>query len=208
MTLLRNLFRDTRAASAGEFALVLPLLMIMLFGIIDAGRFFWILNKSEKATQVGARMAIVTDPVSPDLIDADFAGGAIKVGDLIPASSLGTIRCTSTGCSCIINPCPFANGAVDATAFNVVVDRMQMMNPLIAPGNVQIQYSGSGFGYAGSAAGGGGGGPEIMEIHPLVTVRLTGMQFDFISLLGLVDITMPAASATLTAEDSSGTFSN
>ena len=44
MMILDRLFRDRAAASAAEFALVLPLLMVFLFGIIDAGRFMWDYN--------------------------------------------------------------------------------------------------------------------------------------------------------------------
>ena len=57
------LIRDERGASAAEFALVLPLLLLLLFGIIDAGRLAWEFNRAEKATQVGARVAVVTDPI-------------------------------------------------------------------------------------------------------------------------------------------------
>src|SRR5688572_7160965 len=95
-----RLWRCKRAASAAEFTLVLPLLILLLFGMIDVGRFMWDMNKGEKATQFGARFAIVTDPVSPGLIEADFAGGAIAPGDLIPASALGELVCTSTSCTC------------------------------------------------------------------------------------------------------------
>ena len=68
------LIRDRRGASAAEFALVLPLLILLLFGIIDAGRFMWEINRAEKATQVGARMAVVTDPVSRGLVNHSYVG--------------------------------------------------------------------------------------------------------------------------------------
>lgn len=198
---IRLLFRDRRAASAAEFAMVLPLLLLLLFAIIDMGRFFWMLNRSEKATQMGARMAIVTTPVSPDLVETSFIAGTVKSGDLIPANALGTLACTKDGCSCTATPCPVANGDVDSAAFDVVVERMSYINPLITDENVVISYSGSGFGYAGEA-------DETMDVQPLVTVATSGMKFNFISLLGLGEIDMPPARATLTAEDSSGTFSN
>ena len=201
MTLLRRLARDRRASSAAEFALVLPLLLILLFGIIDMGRFFWQLNQSEKATQMGARMAIVTTPVSPDLVGESYVDGTTKNGDVIPASALGTVLCNNLGCTCEQSPCPGLGAGVDDDAFNVIVTRMAQMNPLITADDVEIRYSGSGFGYAGDA-------DETMDVQPLVTVTLRDMQFNFLSLLGLVDVTMPAASATLTAEDSSGTISN
>ena len=63
MTSLRNLLRRNGGASAAEFALVLPLLLLLLFGVIDAGRFMWEYNRAEKATQMGVRFAATTDPV-------------------------------------------------------------------------------------------------------------------------------------------------
>jgi hypothetical protein len=200
--LLRQLLRDRRAASAAEFALVLPLLILLMFGIIDTGRFFYQLNESEKATQMGARMAIVTTPVSTDLLEASFVDGDVGIGDLIPAEALGTIECTSTGCTCFAAPCPDGfGGGVDADAFGVIAERMAQMNPLIQPENVVVRYSGSGFGYADDD-------DETMDVQPLVTVSVRDMRFNPIALLGFAGWDLPEARATLTAEDSSGTFSN
>jgi hypothetical protein len=47
-----------------------------------------------------------------------------------------------------------------------------------------------------------------MDVQPLVTVTVRDMRFSPIALLGFAGWDLPAASATLTAEDSSGTFSN
>src|SRR5687767_8754630 len=93
--------RDRRGAVAAEFTLVLPLLLIFIFGIIDSGRFAWEFNRAEKATQMGARMAVVTDVVSGGLVTADYVGiGGLTAGDPIPASALGTIKCTNAACTC------------------------------------------------------------------------------------------------------------
>lgn len=214
-TPVRNLLRSTGAASSAEFALVLPLFLILLLGVIDAGRFMYQYNRAEKATQVGTRVAIVTNVLSPGLRDEDYAdesvgGTPIGPGNRIPAAALGTIKCDVGGCTCETGPCPSDLGTMDSSTFNdVLVARMKQIDPLIADDNVVVRYSGSGFGFAGSSGGGGGGsGPEQMEISPLVTVTLTGLQFTPITSFLLAQVDMPDLSATLSAEDASGAYSN
>ena len=203
----------TRAATAAEFALVLPLLLLFIFGIIDVGRFMWEVNQAEKATQVGARMAIVTNPVSTDLVTSDFANSTLAAGELIPATALGKVVCTSADCKCTA-PCPSglaATSPVNTAAFSAIVGRMAQIKPGITNANVEITYRGSGFGYAGSSASGPGGGsapPEKMEISPFVTVALKDVEFTPITSLLIASIDLPSFTTTLTAEDSSGTFSN
>ena len=75
--MLCRLILDRRASSAAEFALVLPAALLLLFGIIDVGRYAWQLNEYEKATQMGARHAVMLDGgVSAQLLVRDAAGRA------------------------------------------------------------------------------------------------------------------------------------
>lgn len=209
----RNLLRDGRGASAAEFALVLPLLMLLLFGIIDAARFAWEYNRAEKATQVGARVAVVINAIPNGLVEERYVGQTIggvtlTQGDLIPASALGLVSCKSTSgtvaCGCAppdgAPPCPSSLGTPDSTAFNQIVTRMQYMKPDIAASNVWVEYRGSGLGFAGD--------PNGMEVAPIVTVRLSGVQFRPITTLLFTTITMPDFGTSLTAEDQSGVQSN
>jgi Flp pilus assembly protein TadG len=214
MRIVSRLLDSTRAASAAEFALVLPLFLILLFGVIDAGRFMWEYNEAEKATQVGARVAIVTDVLSSGLRDEDYAGKTVDgetvgAGDRIPAGALGTLKCTSSGCTCEVTPCP-AVGTFDSDTFeDIVVARMKQIYPAIEAENVEVRYSGSGLGTAASSTGGGGGGAtESMEVSPLITVTLKDLQFRPITALLFATIDMPSFSTTLTAEDASGAYSN
>ena len=199
-----SLIGNCRGGGAAEFALVLPLLLILLFGVIDGGRFAWEYNRAEKATQVGARMAVVTDVISTGLRDntyvgMSFGGPALKGGDVIPTAALGTITCTSTACSCS-GACSGITNGRNGTAFTNLVNRMKQIKPDIGAANVRVLYRGSGLGYAGD--------PNGMELSPLVTVELTGLQFRPITTLMLATVAMPSFSTTLTAEDSVGSVSN
>src|SRR3982750_4462997 len=164
MMVFRRLLQSTSGASAAEFGLVLPLFLVLLFGVIDGGRFMWESNQAEKATQVGARIASVTDVLSSGLRDEDYAGQnvggkTLAPGDLIPAAALGSVMCTSTGCTCETAPCPSNLGTFNSTVFtNVLVTRMKWMYPSITAANVIVRYRGSGFGLAEASGGGGGGG--------------------------------------------------
>ncbi|GAA4017396.1 hypothetical protein GCM10022280_15780 [Sphingomonas swuensis] len=208
MRLALRLARAERAAIAAEFALVLPVLLFFLFGVVDVGRFMWDLNQAEKATQIGARMAAVTDPVSSGLIAANFASTDLKPGELIPADAMAPVTCTQEECSCPEDtggpPCPLAEdgGGVDSAAFNKLVSRMQEIKPDLTADNIRVTYSGSGFGFAGSAD------TEVMEVSPLITVSLEGVTFSPTTALLLANFRLPVTSTTVVAEDVSGGFSN
>jgi Flp pilus assembly protein TadG len=208
----RRLVRDCRASSAAEFALVLPLLLILLFGIIDGGRFMWEYNRATKATQVGVREAAVTDVVPQGLLGIDYVGQTVDgvtltQGDVIPAGALGTLSCSETVCTCTAGTCPAA-GTINSTSFNRIVARMQTMMPQINKANVRVEYSGSGLGFAGD--------PDTSrpEISPMVTVRLsalpepTALKFVPITSLLFAQFTMSGFASSMPGEDLSGSQSN
>ncbi len=56
---LRRLAAGERGAVAVEFALVAPLLLILIFGIIDLGRAYSTLNQLAASAREGARLAAV-----------------------------------------------------------------------------------------------------------------------------------------------------
>lgn len=206
MMVLRRLLNDRRAESAAEFALVLPLTLVLLFGIIDGCRFMWEVNRAEKATQMGARMAAVINPVAGGLATADFTGQScngtvLKAGDPLTncANILPQITCTDSSCTC--SNCPGGlPGTYNSTAFTSLVSRMADMKPDIKAANVEVVYSGSGLGYAGDPTG--------ADISPLVTVRLKSLKFTPVTSFMLTTINMPDFSTTLTAEDLVGTASD
>ena len=127
---LESLMRSDRAASAVEFAMVLPLLLLFLLGIIDVGRYMWALNTAEKATQMGARYAVVSDPVA-NVIKTDFVNFGIAGGDPVPTATFSSAACDNAICTVI------GAGGIDtsrnATAFDQIVTWMKKFDPGMPP---------------------------------------------------------------------------
>lgn len=208
----QSFIRDTSAGPAAEFALVLPLAIIFLFGIIDVGRLMWTWNKAEKATQMGVRAAVVTEVVPEGLIAENYVskvvgGVTLTQGDIIPAAALGDIECVASdsgaSCTCKTAPCPATLTPFDGTAFTFIVSRVTAILPEASAADVVVNYQGSGLGFAGDPVV---GSPEIA---PLVSVQLRNVTFTplLLQLFGGT-ITLPNFRASLTLEDGVGAASN
>jgi len=197
-----RLLSDQTASTAAEFAMVLPLLLLLMIGLVEAGRFMWTCNRAEKATQMGVRYAVATDIVPAGLVGYSFAvSGGIPQGDPIPQSSFGGASCESNSgtvtCTCT-GTCPDL-GTANSTAFNDIVARMRLFMPELTADNVKVDYTYSGLGYAGD--------PNGIDVAPLVKVSLRNVLFHARLLAGL-NITLPAFSAALTLEDGQGSVAN
>ena len=200
--------------SAVEFALIAPLLLLLSFGVIDGGLLLWRMNTAEKATQMGARAAVVSSPVAGGLAtytayDAPFnlnAGSSLTNAAGVAVPTLLAV-CDEDGCACdeISELC----SPVDTVAFNFIVERMRSVLPTLGPENVIVEYSYIGLGFAGRPGG---------AIVPAVRVQLQDFTYSWILLDVLVaigrqlyggegdvtprqDLVLPSFSTTLTGED-------
>lgn len=214
-----SFLRDARGAGAAEFALVLPVTLLFFFGIIDGGRYVWVMNQLEKAVHLGTRMAVVTDVVASDLNTTNYVGlecpavdadgepttKPIKVGDPICADVVPTITCTweAGAMDC-------GDGEIDDTAFTEILDQMQIVAPYLTNANsswirdqrIFVTYSGSGLGYAGDPAV-KADGTALGDAAPLVTVSVQGARLRTLFLLG-GSIPLPDFSYSQTLEDGEG----
>jgi Flp pilus assembly pilin Flp len=196
--------RDTRGVSSAEFALILPLLLVVLLGSIDVGRYSWSLGQAQKATQIGARVAVVTDMVPSDLYTYSFAtSGGIPQGTTVPAGSFPTITCQTSsgtpGCACPGN-LSFC-GTASSAAFNRIATRMAQIYPGLTASNVVVTYAWSGLGFSGD--------PNGADVAPLVTVSLRNVQFvPFTTFIFGTQFNLPQFAYSLPMEDGSGSGSN
>ncbi|MBB4641212.1 TadE/TadG family type IV pilus assembly protein [Rhizorhapis suberifaciens] len=197
-----NLRGDRRGATAAEFALVLPLMLLFLLGILDVGRLMWTWNQAEKATQTGVRYAVATNVVANNLSGFSFATtGYGTQGDPVSTTAFTGMACTSTSCTCTGTACNSINTSLNNTAFTNLINRMNDIFPQIAAANVTVDYTNVGLGFAGD--------PNGPDVAPLVTVKLRNLTFQPITLLLFnTSITLPDFSAALTLEDGNGTYSN
>jgi len=189
-----QLARCRSGATATEFALVLPLLLLFLLGMIDAGRMLWTWNRAEKATHMGVRYAVATDMVPSGLATRDFAlNNGVPSGEPVPTSVFASTTCRLGSCT--------GGWGYDAASFRRIVERMALFMPEIETANVVIEYENIGLGYAGD--------PNGPDVSPLVRVRLQNLTFQplLLTLFG-ASLTLPDFAAALTQEDGSGTVSN
>ena len=196
-----GLCASDRGASAVEFALIFPLLVLLTFGILEFGFILYQMNMMEKATQLGARAAVTGDPVAPGLRAYTAQATGLAPGSPLPAGLQAEIVCVNA------SPCT-ATGAItspgySAAAFTAIVTEMRRMYPGIGPENVVVTYHHVGLGFVGRPGG---------AIVPAVTVSLRDMTYNFIMVdamielfgppaMNVADILYPSFNATLTGED-------
>jgi TadE-like protein len=208
MRRFRAFLHNQDGGPAAEFALVLPIALMFLLGMIDVGRFMWEYNKAEKATQMGARFAAVTDLVPSTLATTSFVAGTVTQGDTVPTTSFSGTRCNSLSCDTApTSACPTGTPATvtdwgyASTAFTNILGRIQAIKPDVAAANVVIDYANVGLGYAGD--------PNGPDVAPLITIRLCQMTFRPITTQILnLSTPMPDFSYSLTMEDGAGAVSN
>lgn len=214
MNLARRLLSHRLGSTSTEFALVLPLALLLLFGIIDVGRYTWEMNKLEKAVQLGTRTAVVTQIVPQGLNTEDYVGttcgsAALVAGDTICKEALGRISCSKAGgsvsCSCATSPCPADLSDVNVAAFDKIVQRMRVIDKSINPSNVTISYSGSGIGYAGDPAVDDDDN-DLSDIAPIVTVAVGQVTMRAMMLFG-GGVELPGFNYSQTLEDGVGQVS-
>ena len=202
-----NQFVRSEDGLAAEFALIVPLLLLFVLGTIDVGLYAFRINRAEKATQIGARWAAVTFPLATglegqSLVNYNTGSSTVQQGDRVPLLDFKIICTgTTTTCTCSGSNCLSGSYTRNNNAYADLRNRMQSILPAIKDANMQVEYSGSGLGFAGD--------PNGPDLAPLITVRLVGMSYPSVVLSPLgVTTSLPDFAYTMTAEDMRGSISN
>jgi len=76
--------RDARGQSLIEFALILPMMLVVMFMITEFGRALYTYNVLATAARAGARVAVVS------AVDTYKAEGGTRAGEILTAAHLDT----------------------------------------------------------------------------------------------------------------------
>lgn len=199
---LKRFAGDTRGASMVEFSIIAFLVLIVTGGLVDFSHGFYQWNSATKALQQGARLASISDPVDSSLkgwnglnVSGTFPGGSFPDFKRVCSGATGSCSGGGTYSSAAMNTIVY--GRSQTTCGTIATDGTPAICDIfrrVQPANVVITYEQTGLGFAGRP-----GGPV-----PTITVELTGLQFEFVFLNGLMGfgpITMPAMKTTATGED-------
>lgn len=212
-----NFWHDDSGAAMLEFTVTVTVFLLAVFGIVEFGNLFYQWNAASKATQFGARLAAVSEPVASNLGALTGLSNSVLPGDPMPTFDF---TCTSNSSTGATGSCTGTGGTYSAAAMQTLIygrgngttcpnpvtvgtDRIGMCNLFsrITPQNVSIQYQYTGLGYAGRPPGPGHTGAPV----PTITVAIRGLTFQYIMLSGLVpgltNVNMPPLAATMTGED-------
>lgn len=166
----RQFLKSEDGTALVEFAIVLPIFLLLFFTLIEFGRMGGEYVMADKAMQRAVRIAAVRPPVCPG-VPGFNARGTVPTGTAPP--KFGT-ACTAGNTVCTSPAAATCTGA----AGNPTVDEIWTAISPMLPRNASRQNLS--FGYSYDPALNFLGGPYV----PSVTVRLTGLSFQFAIPLG------------------------
>src|SRR5262249_17780084 len=104
------MLRDSSGASLVEFTLVFPLVMLATLGTVDVVYMLWEWGEANKAAYVGARRAVVSDPVANGVTNLTYNAAGTQLGQPCFVPGTGAANTTSD--------CPTVNTVCTPAATN------------------------------------------------------------------------------------------
>lgn len=85
-----RLQRDCAGDAAVEFALLIPFILLLIFGVYEFGRLYWIQNTIQFAAEQTAR-CVIANPASPAGTAVNISSGTCAFSNFLPAISSGNV---------------------------------------------------------------------------------------------------------------------
>ena len=180
--------RDVTGSVLVESTIVVPILLLLVLGTIDATYLFFEWSLANKAAYVGARAAAVSNPVAPNIVNITYTSAQLNnIGQSCISVSCPSANATCTSTTCTTTTTGFTPG-FDSTAFTNskktgIFDKMQAIFPRLQPQNVMISYQTNGSGVVGEPYS---GNASQFSLPMNVTVQITCMTHQFYFLSGLM----------------------
>lgn len=127
----------SRGQALVEFALIFPIFMLVLFGIIDVGRYVYVSNSLNEASREGARYGSVEQwqyscPASVGSPDRFTCTSAVTLGRLAgaPANVAATVTCKTVGAGPVLTNVTASNcGQNDLLIVQAMAPSFQFLTP-------------------------------------------------------------------------------
>lgn len=203
--ILRAFWRQERGGALVELGVVVPLFLVLVFGMLEYGRLYWSTTMAQKAMQKAARMATVGPPLCGAMPSTHGLAGSApsdtRFGALCRVGGANATVCATPSL-----PAPCQLNTATAYGGRIWNEIEMLLPPGSSAANVQITYSHDHrLGFLG--------GPYT----PVVTAELVNLDFNFVLPLGPLvalaasdptiattspnGITLPAMSTSVPAED-------
>jgi Flp pilus assembly pilin Flp len=174
--------RDNTGSVIIEYSLVFPLFIVALLGTVDVTYMLFEWVSANKAAYVGARTAVVKDPVANGITNPFFTQTQLQqIGEWCYNSTTGLANgnCPSMSAICTGSDSSCTNGYIwNETAFTTIFASMQTMFPRLTRQNVQISYQTNNLGFVGQTSSYGG-----LPMTVTVSLNCLTHQFYFIDTL-------------------------
>jgi Flp pilus assembly protein TadG len=228
---ITRLISDQSGAVLVEATVMMILTLIFILGSVDFLLAYYQWTMANKAVQLGARIAAVSDPVAADLPAFDWTTTAYSPGDaVLPNSNLYSLICNGAAATCVCSATAGASAPTDcagvgttysADAMRTIVYGRNYLNTgaancaanatnnLYLRGMCQIfsriDVANVVVTYKDTGLGYAylPGGPTATVI---ITLQNLPFHFFFLSgLMGFIDVNISASATSMTGEDLSST---
>ena len=162
---MNKFLQDSEGGALVEFTLVFPIFLLAALGTVDFSYMLSDWSMANKAAFIGARAAIVSDPVANGITNLTYSTAGSALGDLCFDPATGAASASSS-CPSVSTVCtPAASGGTCTNGYpwnesaltnengTGILDGMQRIFPRLRRQDVQISYQTNGLGFVGRPGG-------------------------------------------------------